>query len=70
MNRKSLVVSFGLVACLAAALSAQAPSSNDKVANPPKGGDAELRGYRGLRRQASRAASRSTPLDRGGPVSF
>ena len=31
MNRKSLVVSFGLVACLAAALSAQAPSSNDKV---------------------------------------
>jgi archaellum biogenesis ATPase FlaH len=31
MNRKSLVASFGLVAGLAAALSAQAPSSNDKV---------------------------------------
>ena len=31
MNRKSLVASFGLVACLAAALSAQAPSSNGKV---------------------------------------
>jgi hypothetical protein len=30
MNRKSLVASFGLVACLAAALSAQAPSSNGK----------------------------------------
>jgi len=31
MNRKSLVASFGLVACLAAALSAQAPSSNGKL---------------------------------------
>jgi archaellum biogenesis ATPase FlaH len=31
MNRKSLAASFGLVAGLAAALSAQAPSSNDKV---------------------------------------
>jgi hypothetical protein len=31
MNRKSLVASFGLIACLAAALSAQAPSSNGKV---------------------------------------
>jgi hypothetical protein len=31
MNRNSLVASFGLVAGLAAALSAQAPSSNDKV---------------------------------------
>jgi hypothetical protein len=31
MNRKSLVASFGLVACLAAALLAQAPSSNGKV---------------------------------------
>jgi hypothetical protein len=31
MNRKSLVASFGLVAGLAAALSAQAPSSNAKV---------------------------------------
>jgi hypothetical protein len=31
MNRKSLVASFGLVACLAVALSAQAPSSNGKV---------------------------------------
>jgi len=31
VNRKSLVASFGLVACLAAALSAQAPSSNGKV---------------------------------------
>lgn len=31
MNRKSLVASFGLVACLAAALSAQAPSLNGKV---------------------------------------
>ena len=31
MNRKSLVASFGLVACLAAALSAQAPPSNGKV---------------------------------------
>ena len=31
MNRKSLVASFGLLACLAAALWAQAPSSNGKV---------------------------------------
>src|SRR5216683_2652507 len=31
MNRKSLVASFGLVAGLAATLSAQAPSSNGKV---------------------------------------
>ena len=31
MNRKSVVASFGLVACFAAALSAQAPSSNGKV---------------------------------------
>lgn len=31
MNRKSVVASFGLVACLAAALSAQAPPSNGKV---------------------------------------
>jgi hypothetical protein len=31
MNRKSLGASFGLVACVAAALSAQAPSSNGKV---------------------------------------
>ena len=31
MNRKSLVASFGLGACLAAALSAQAPSSNGKL---------------------------------------
>ena len=31
MNRKSLVASFGLVAGLAAVLSAQAPSSNGKV---------------------------------------
>ena len=31
MNRKSLVASFGLVAGLAAALSAQAPFSNGKV---------------------------------------
>jgi hypothetical protein len=31
MNRHSLVASFGLVAALAAALSAQAPSSNGKV---------------------------------------
>jgi hypothetical protein len=31
MNRNSLVASFGLVAGLAAALSAQAPSSNGKV---------------------------------------
>ncbi len=31
VNRKSLVASFGLVACLVAALSAQAPSSNGKV---------------------------------------
>jgi hypothetical protein len=31
MNRKSLVACFGLVAGLAAALSAQAPSSNGKV---------------------------------------
>ena len=31
MNRKSVVASFGLVACLAAALSALAPPSNGKV---------------------------------------
>jgi hypothetical protein len=31
MNRKRLVASFGLVACLAAALSAQAPSLDGKV---------------------------------------
>ena len=31
MNRKGLVASFGLVAGLAAVLSAQAPSSNGKV---------------------------------------
>jgi hypothetical protein len=31
MNREPLLTSFGLVACLAAALSAQAPSSNDTV---------------------------------------
>jgi hypothetical protein len=31
MNRTSLVASFGLVACLAAALSAQAPSLDGKV---------------------------------------
>ena len=31
MNRHSLVVSFGLVAGLAAALSAQTPSSNGKA---------------------------------------
>jgi hypothetical protein len=30
VNRKSLVASFGLAACLAAALSADAPSSNGK----------------------------------------
>src|ERR1700686_5486642 len=35
MNRKSLVVSFGLVAGLAAALSAQAPSSHGKVDQKP-----------------------------------
>jgi hypothetical protein len=31
MNRKSLVASFGLVACLAAALTARVPSSNGKL---------------------------------------
>jgi len=31
MNRKTLVTSLSLIACLAAALSAQAPSSNGKV---------------------------------------
>ena len=31
MNRQSLVAFFGLVACLAAAVSAQAPALNDKV---------------------------------------
>jgi hypothetical protein len=34
MNRKSVVASFGLVACLAAALSAQAPFSDGKVDQP------------------------------------
>src|SRR2546426_8290057 len=39
-------------------------------ANPPKGGDAELRGYRGRRPPRLPGRQRPTRVDVGGPVSF
>src|SRR3989441_10360538 len=45
-----------------------APESTLLRANPPKGGDAEPRGYRGRRPPRSPGRQRPTRVDVGGPV--